>query len=227
MTKTTKLWISPALELRYAINGWPEVPPVKASIYADTFAMQQYEKKLAKAKVESILVEQSDNTPTMFKGVLEPDEFIEFEGSVEVVEQVNCNGHWHDISRVTMPHEMYPTRQVARLKSVDKSQLDSAGDKIPDGHNQCPICYGSGEKVPDVTCKKCEGSGYVPDSGAMSYTEGMTDAEMKEALEALKDQCPAGTKYRILEAFKYKCSGLGPKMQHDLLAQVLDDLKIN
>lgn len=183
-----KLYISPALELRHAINGWPEQPEFNGDFFVRYGTQKRYEAALAKAKAESILVEQSDNTPiTMFKGVLEPDEFIEFEGSVEVVEQVNCNGHWHDISRVTMPHEMYPTRQVARLKSVDKSQLDSAGDKIPDGHNQCPICYGSGEKVPDVTCKKCEGSGYVPDSGAMNYTEGMTDAEMNEALDALKD----------------------------------------
>lgn len=179
MTKTTKLWISPELELMHAINGWPEQPEFNGDYFVHYGTQKRYEAALAKAKAESILVEQSDNTPiTMFKGVLEPDEFIDFEGEVEVVCQWKWLDGWRDCDITEYQNRqtnMNKTRQVARLKPVDDT---------------------------------------------------MTDAEMNDALEALKDQCPAGTKYRILEAFKYKCSGLGPKMQHDLLAQVLDDLKI-
>lgn len=205
MTKTTKLWISPAQELRHAINGWPEpVSPLHdtlmytcngVSAYSYSKATELYEQCLAKAKEESIPFENMkdllDRLAAQHGAIkvmtLKPDSFIEYKGKVEVVWQVRYmpSDKWIDVpnDKKLSDYKGWYSRQVAHLKPVDKSQLDSAGDKIPDGHTQCPVCYGSGEKVPDVTCKKCEGSGYVPDSGAMSYTEGMTDSDMHEAIE--------------------------------------------
>lgn len=129
MSKTTKLWINPFLELRHAINGWPEVPPVMASIYADTFAMKKYEKDLAKAKEDSILVEMGNYSGDIFDKELNPDSFIEYEGSVEVVYSVMfpCQG-WEPCTEdfyLKAKNDGCEVRQVARLKSVEKHEPDS------------------------------------------------------------------------------------------------------
>lgn len=112
------------------------------------------------------------------------------------------------------------TRRVARLKPVQSNPV-----VIPDQSD-----YATEDEFFEA-CRR-QRRQVIP----MNEEETMTDAEMNEALDALKDPKDArikelegaqsGLKNRILDAFKYKCSGLGPKMQHDLLAQVLDDLKI-
>jgi hypothetical protein len=110
MKTTVKFWIDHELSVRHSVNGWPDVPPVHASIYADTFAMQAYEKDLEKAKADSIPVEMPEGSKP---GHLQANSFIELEGSVEMVDQwFNYNSIWVDLKP---GHIGTPTRQIARF----------------------------------------------------------------------------------------------------------------
>lgn len=163
MSKTTKLWISPEVELRHAINGWPEPPPRYFTYYtvngetAETGqrAAEIYREAIARAKEESIKLElsQDEEINIHLKYDAKPNTFIDFKGSVEVVWQHHrVFGGWTDCSEehYKSQYRSFPKlfRQVARLKP-DKSEKPINPDEI------------------------------------------MTEAEMHEALEALKDPIAA------------------------------------
>lgn len=115
----TKLWISPALELRHSVNGWPEKPDYKIPP-TDTGALQaaadhyfdEWEKALAKAKEESILVDDVLHIRQQWKA----DTFIDYDGVFEIITQYRTtpNGRWFDYYSEGIG--ACETRQVARLK---------------------------------------------------------------------------------------------------------------
>lgn len=234
-----KLWISDKLELRW--NEWPD----KKSFvdYENDFHVELYNDALAKAKKESIPVDGGalPGSLTYTLMTAQPDTFIEFAGEVEVINQHKYSDEypWEDIpagkaADVITWHTRL--RKVARLKPVNKSQLDSACEKIPAGHIQCPRCHGSGETTPDVTCKKCEGSGYVekPVNSAMSFTEG-SDPGVGQYYDKAHGAEPvligagppeiASLKSRILEAFRVNTFDEFPTATMTL-EKVLDELNI-
>lgn len=92
-------------------------------------------------------------------------------------------------------------------KRCNPAILDSAGEPIPEGHRQCPTCNGCGETAPDIECKKCQGSGFVPEGGRIT-----TPAY------------PIGMKARILESFEKRYRGAD--YSKAILVDVLDDLGI-
>lgn len=171
------------MELRHAINGWPEQPEFNGDYFVHYGTQKRYEAALAKAKAESILVEQSDNTPiTMFKGVLEPDEFIDFEGEVEVIDQYKLlDGSWRDKPHNLMLGGGWERRQVARLNPVQSNPV-----VIPDQSD-----YATEEEFFEA-CRR-QRRKVIP----MNEEETMTDAEMHEALDALKD--PKDARIKELE----------------------------
>jgi hypothetical protein len=168
----TKILINEEGRPMHNPKGWPDA---HTEGYAAT---DMYAVDLEEAKAEAIEI----IAPGQFLALgpsMKPDTFIEIDAEVEVGHQYKVNGLWRDASEENCwkysNERGCETRKVARIKKqeslkLNKAQLDSAGDPIPHGHIQCPNCLGSGEKVPDVECKKCEGSGYVPDS-AHSFTE--------------------------------------------------------
>lgn len=197
MTKTTKLWISPALELRW--NEWPEKPNYKIPP-TDTGALQaaadhyydEWEKALAKAKAESILVYADTYSPwhiidEQFKGLAprEPDSFIDFDGSVEVVDQWFSVDGWKDCNLPEEPNELLKQgkklRQVAHLKPVQSNPV-----VIPDQSD-----YATEEEFFNACRERRKMmKGEVEE-------DTMSDAEMHEALEALKD--PKDARIKELE----------------------------
>lgn len=145
------------MELRYN-EKWPEVPPVKASIYPETFAMQVRNKALAKTKEESIpfanpgtvefcalaylsgVLSIGDESKFVqhYKPIyLKPDTFIEIAGSVEVVKQFHRMS-WEDWNENISDH--YPTRYVARFKPAENpSHGYSEGADVPAGLPSAPF----------------------------------------------------------------------------------------
>jgi len=169
-----KIYIDSNLTPRYSPNGWPDKNQFTEYVPGSShFFEGAYNDALEKAKADSV---PFDITHPLTDAALAlayhksglacqmKDIFIEVEiGEVEIIYQVKNYGGWSDISFEDLDSTDEDYRTVARLKKAENAaMLDSAGEQIPAGYTQCPTCHGSGELIPDVDCRKCEGSGYVP-----------------------------------------------------------------
>jgi hypothetical protein len=120
----TKIYINEEGQPMHNPKGWPEVPPVKASIYAETFAMQAYDKAIEKAKAEAIPFDL-DNDQASFHAInnvahfktWKPGSFIEIDAEVEVVEQYYDGSVWCDVAGQCVL--AYQKRKIARIKKQE------------------------------------------------------------------------------------------------------------
>lgn len=129
----TLLYISPSLELRHSEKGWPEKPGLYFTYYtvngktAETGqrAAEIYSEALAKAKQESIKI-LGIYPESITHRQWRPDEFIEFDGEVEIGWQYYVNNVWRDCVGDPVNYmDDYTLRKVAWLKPVNAEELNT------------------------------------------------------------------------------------------------------
>lgn len=158
----TKIWISPTLELRHSVNGWPEKPIKKC-------LTELYQKTLAQAKSNSIPFENQraikaailgyailgpDNAlDENFAACNKPDTFIEIDREVEV-ERICVKGSCMQMDGCygDSMGEGCAARPFARLKPGNAPELHNIFKGIPaDKYNQHYKGDAAGDSVHIVT----------------------------------------------------------------------------
>jgi len=123
----------------YSVTGWPEVPPVRASIYADICDMKAYDEALDKAKNEAIEFDE-ESIKNLVMHRMFTNTFIEIEEEVTTKWQFKINGKWHDFSSEAVEvvnryaNEGADTRQVARVNPVEDQTKDVNDSNLYDAN---------------------------------------------------------------------------------------------
>lgn len=132
----TKLWISPTLELRHSVNGWPDSLywPNDAVIGLSHKQVEDVNKQLSQAKADSILVVDFYESGA-------PDSFIDVQCEVSIIFQALQGEVWADViqSYYDKMHRKQPDRfrKVGRLKPVNAPELHNVFKDInADKYNQ-------------------------------------------------------------------------------------------
>lgn len=128
MTKTTKLYISDKLELRYSAEGWPEMPTHNSMLHDYGAQTKMYNAALAKAKEDSILVDDLRIKMVVMKDA-KRDSFVDYPGEMEVIQdcRFGCKHDGYNCEN-TPSCGIY---RIARMKPVNSATDDLKLKEFP------------------------------------------------------------------------------------------------